>query len=150
MREQRAVEFEAYSGLSDTWVAMQAYPSEAGGPSVYTHDITDRRRAEEALRDANRRSETILGSISDSFVAFDGEWSFTYLKPARTGRPALHARAVEHGAAAVLDKLTHLGQVAEAVRQIWQGSDCCCQSRTSAELNPSLLEPGGLLAWSKI
>jgi DNA-binding NarL/FixJ family response regulator len=32
--------------------------------------------------------------------------------------PALHHRAIEDGAAAVLDKLKHIGQVAQAVRQI--------------------------------
>lgn len=32
--------------------------------------------------------------------------------------PALHARAIEYGAAAVLDKITQLGQVAQAVRRI--------------------------------
>jgi DNA-binding NarL/FixJ family response regulator len=32
--------------------------------------------------------------------------------------PALHARALEYGAAAVLDKITQLGQVAQAVRRI--------------------------------
>jgi DNA-binding NarL/FixJ family response regulator len=35
--------------------------------------------------------------------------------------PALRTRAVEHGAAAVLDKLTHLGQVVHAVRRILAG-----------------------------
>jgi two-component system response regulator DevR len=55
--------------------------------------------------------------------------------------PALHARAVEHRAAAVLDKLTYLGQVAQAVRQLRLGSDCCCQSRTSAELNRACWSP---------
>jgi two-component system invasion response regulator UvrY len=35
--------------------------------------------------------------------------------------PVLHVRAVEHGAAGVLDKLTHLGQIAHAVRRILAG-----------------------------
>ena len=49
------------------------------------------------LRDANPQARAMLTS------AFD---------------PALHARAIEYGAAAVLDKLTHLGHVAPAVRRI--------------------------------
>lgn len=35
--------------------------------------------------------------------------------------PALHARALEHGAIAVLDKISHLGQITEAVRQLLDG-----------------------------
>jgi DNA-binding NarL/FixJ family response regulator len=38
-----------------------------------------------------------------------------------THDPALHTRAVEHGAAAVRDKLTHLGQIVHAVRRILAG-----------------------------
>jgi PAS domain S-box-containing protein len=42
-------------------------------------DITERKRAEEALREAKRRSETILESIGDDFIAMDGEWRITYM-----------------------------------------------------------------------
>ena len=34
---------------------------------------------------------------------------------------ALHTRAVEHGAAAVLDKMTHLGQMAQTVARLLAG-----------------------------
>jgi CheY-like chemotaxis protein len=34
---------------------------------------------------------------------------------------SLHTRAVEHGAAAVLDKMTHLGQMAQTVRRLLAG-----------------------------
>lgn len=34
---------------------------------------------------------------------------------------ALHARAIEHGAAAVLDKMTHLGQMAQTVARLLAG-----------------------------
>ena len=50
------------------------------------------------LRDTNPQARTIVLTL-----AFD---------------PAVHARAIEYGAAAVLDKLTQLGQVAQAVRRI--------------------------------
>ncbi|MEA2329996.1 MAG: hypothetical protein QOH58_134 [Thermoleophilaceae bacterium] len=43
MREQKTVQFEAYSEATGTWVEMHAYPSEEG-LSVYTRDITERRR----------------------------------------------------------------------------------------------------------
>ena len=42
-------------------------------------DINERKRTEEALREANRRIESILQSISDSFFAVDRDWRYTYL-----------------------------------------------------------------------
>ena len=35
--------------------------------------------------------------------------------------PALHACALQHGAIAVLDKIAHLGQITEAIRQLLHG-----------------------------
>jgi DNA-binding transcriptional LysR family regulator len=43
--------------------------------------------------------------------------------------PALHARAIESGAAAVLDKITQLGQVAQAVRRILDLSEPVARKR---------------------
>lgn len=42
-------------------------------------DTTERRRAEEALRESNARIENILESVTDAFYAIDAEWRFTYL-----------------------------------------------------------------------
>ena len=42
-------------------------------------DITERKRAEEALQEANERITNILESITDAFVAVDRQWRFTYL-----------------------------------------------------------------------
>jgi PAS domain-containing protein len=47
-REQKTMEFEAYSPLSDRWIEVHAYPSEEG-LSVYARDLTERKRAEEQL-----------------------------------------------------------------------------------------------------
>jgi DNA-binding NarL/FixJ family response regulator len=38
-----------------------------------------------------------------------------------TADPALRRRALDHGAAAVLDKIQHLGHVSRAVRQVLAG-----------------------------
>ena len=35
--------------------------------------------------------------------------------------PPLHARALEHGAIAMLDKIAHLGQITELIRQLLHG-----------------------------
>ena len=42
-------------------------------------DITERKRAEEALRESNRRITNILESITDAFVALDHQWRITYV-----------------------------------------------------------------------
>jgi signal transduction histidine kinase len=49
MEEGVTTEFEAFSPVLDAWVAGRAYPSREG-LSVYFRDVTERKRAEEALR----------------------------------------------------------------------------------------------------
>jgi PAS domain S-box-containing protein len=78
MAEGVTTEFETFSPVSGTWIIGRVYPS-PGGLSVYLQDITERRRAEEALRDSNRRIANILESISEQFFAVDREWRYTYL-----------------------------------------------------------------------
>ena len=59
-----------------------AIRDEQGGMSGYLgihRDITERNRAEEALRAANRRTEAILERISDTFFAVDDQWRYTYV-----------------------------------------------------------------------
>src|SRR5918997_4991941 len=46
---------------------------------VVFYDITEQKRAEDQLREANRRTEDILESISDTFLGLDREWRFTYI-----------------------------------------------------------------------
>ncbi|TAK37015.1 MAG: PAS domain-containing sensor histidine kinase [Chloroflexota bacterium] len=46
LSEQRAVEFEAFYAPLDVWLEMRASPSE-NGLSIYFHDITKRKRAEQ-------------------------------------------------------------------------------------------------------
>jgi PAS domain S-box-containing protein len=60
-------------------VALRGKGGEVTGFLGIHRDIGERRRAEEALRESQRRSETILESITDAFVAVDREWRFTYL-----------------------------------------------------------------------
>jgi PAS domain S-box-containing protein len=53
-------------------------------------DITERKQAEESLRAAQRRTESILASVADTHILFDHEWRYQYLNDAAVsaiGRP---------------------------------------------------------------
>jgi len=55
-------------------------------------DISERKRAEEALREAHTRNAAILQQITDTFYSLDRQWRFTVVNPAAEkapfGRPA--------------------------------------------------------------
>jgi PAS domain S-box-containing protein len=55
--EQVAVEFEFYYEPWDAWFQNKVYPSKDGGLSVFYHDITARKRSEEALQKAHDELE---------------------------------------------------------------------------------------------
>lgn len=45
----------------------------------FTRDVTERKRAEEKVREQEQRNRTILESITDAFCALDRDWRFTYV-----------------------------------------------------------------------
>ena len=65
--EMRDLEFKAKAGFLP------------GRHLSILRDVTERKRAEEALRESNQRIARILESITDAFFALDREWRFTYL-----------------------------------------------------------------------
>ena len=58
------VEFEMYFGPTDEWVEAHAYPS-ASGLSIYYRSITARRRAEEALHEAQQQRQEAERRLND-------------------------------------------------------------------------------------
>jgi PAS domain-containing protein len=60
-------------------VAPRCAQGEITGYLGIHRDITERKRAEEALSAAQRGSKTILESMSDDFFALDREWRYTYV-----------------------------------------------------------------------
>ena len=63
MRERCSVAFEAVSLLSGRWVEVRAYPTPQG-LAVNFRDITDRKQAEEQLREADRRKSEFLAVLA--------------------------------------------------------------------------------------
>ena len=102
--------------LVDVEVIGVAVPGERGEIAGYVaihRDVSERKRAERALRAANRRTENILESITDTFGAVDADWRYTYFN-----QRALDLYRKAHGEYVALDDV--LG------RSIW-------------ELNPQLV-----------
>jgi PAS domain S-box-containing protein len=60
-------------------VALFGERGEVTGYLGIHRDVSERRRAEEALRESQQRTETILQSITDEFFALDREWRYTYV-----------------------------------------------------------------------
>ena len=49
------------------------------GVVINCHDITERKRAEQALIIANRQTVTLLESITEAFMSLDQQWRLTYV-----------------------------------------------------------------------
>jgi PAS domain S-box-containing protein len=63
LREQGSVAFETVSPLSSGWIEVRAYPTRQG-LAVYFRDVTDRKLAEEQLREADRRKNEFLAILA--------------------------------------------------------------------------------------
>jgi two-component system CheB/CheR fusion protein len=77
------------------WAAGRHRADETGQPrrmAGIVQDITERKQAEEALRESHDRTTAILESIADAFYSLDDEWRFVVVNPAAErapfGRPA--------------------------------------------------------------
>ena len=63
----------AFENLWQRWHAITAAPDSSGGIVVHFADITERKRAEEALRESEDRHRTILQTAMDGFWLVDPE-----------------------------------------------------------------------------
>ncbi len=73
-----------------TWL-RDFIPLSAGGKPngrLWLHfDITDRKRAEAALREAHATTAAVLESIADAFYSLDEQWRFVVVNPAAERAP---------------------------------------------------------------
>ena len=77
METGKAVHFDLYSQPLKLWLALGIYPA-ANGLTVYIRDVTGRKQAEIAAKEAFEEKNTILESIGDAFYAVDKNWIVTY------------------------------------------------------------------------
>jgi PAS domain S-box-containing protein len=77
MRELKPVQFETRSPVLGIWLDVSLYPDTNGGIACYFRDVTQRKQAEEALREADRRK--------DEFLAVLGHELRNPLAPLRSG-----------------------------------------------------------------
>ena len=70
MASGKACTVETFWAPNGSWVEARAYPS-ADGLSVYFHDITEKRAAEEALRASEQRFRNLFQHAGDSILICD-------------------------------------------------------------------------------
>ena len=77
---QQAVSFEEYFPPLERWFQVSAYPFESG-LSVYFQDVSDRKRAEAALRDSEARYRLLAENMNDLVCLHDPDGRYRYLSP---------------------------------------------------------------------
>jgi PAS domain S-box-containing protein len=78
-KEGTAIDVDAIS------VAIHGDDGAVTGYVGIHRDVSERRRAERELRESHERTEAILDSITDEFIALDREWRYTYVNPGGLG-----------------------------------------------------------------
>jgi PAS domain S-box-containing protein len=87
---REVVRLEAVSPVLGHWIDVSIYPAADGGLSVYFRDISDRKQAEDRLRDSERRFRTLAEGIPQLAWRADPHGRWTWASPqwtAFTGQP---------------------------------------------------------------
>jgi PAS domain S-box-containing protein len=79
-RKQKPVSFDYYSPALGRWFETFLYPS-SGRLSIQGHDITDRKRVEQSLRDSELRLRTVLENTPEGYAIYDAERRIEYINP---------------------------------------------------------------------
>jgi PAS domain S-box-containing protein len=77
-REHRPVSFEHFSAELGRWYEIFLYPF-ANGLSIQGQDISERKLAEQALRESELRLRTVLENTPEGYAIYDADRRFEYL-----------------------------------------------------------------------
>ncbi len=67
--------------IDDSSAPIRNEQGEVSGVVLVFRDITERKRAEDRLRESEERATNIVESIADGLITLDKEWLVTYLNP---------------------------------------------------------------------
>lgn len=73
LKEGKPIRYEAWSPLLGMWIEAEIYPVGDGGLSVFFHDITERKRIEEAVRTSEERLQKVISIETVGVIYFDLE-----------------------------------------------------------------------------
>jgi PAS domain S-box-containing protein len=77
-KDQTPVSFEHHSTALGRWFETFLYPF-AGGLTIQGHDITDRKRAEQALRESEEGLRAVLENSPEGYAIYDADRRFEYI-----------------------------------------------------------------------
>jgi PAS domain S-box-containing protein len=90
VREQGPVHLESYVAQWDRWLECRIYPSREGLSILFT-DVTERKKAEERLRESEERFHGLSESAPIGIFLIDAEGRCTYSNPRWTAISGLSA-----------------------------------------------------------
>ena len=89
--ENRRRSFETYSEPLGRWYEIFLSPFD-GGLSIHGHDISDRKLAELALRESERRLRTVLENTREGYAIYDADRRCEYINAAGLNSPAASSK----------------------------------------------------------
>lgn len=78
MDSQQFAHREDYFPPFDLWFESYLYPS-SDGLSVYFRDITEKKKAEELLKNSEEKYRTMMERVTDAFISADKDGNYTYI-----------------------------------------------------------------------
>ncbi len=78
LKENKSMTIEKHIPSCDRWFLIQAYCPEPGYIAAIIQDITQRKKAESALKQSEKQYKKLANSITDLFFAVNSSLKFTY------------------------------------------------------------------------
>ena len=94
MSERISVEYEVFYPSWQRWFADRAYPTADGGLAVYSRDVTDRKLAEETMRNSERQLRLVTDHAPVLITHCDTEGRYKFVNKPYAARFGLHPKDV--------------------------------------------------------